>query len=119
MRLPVLAALRAFAVGLFRSRASLCLAHLTLRHPWVVDQQATHRPRLRWPDRLFWVWLPRRWSGWQATLVVVQPRTVIAWQQQRCRDHWRRLSQRGTSGLERTTGPHVAQDVPGVSHSKK
>jgi hypothetical protein len=70
MRLPVLSALRAFAVGPFRSRASLCLAHPALRHPWAVDQQATHRPRLRWPDRLFWVWLSRLWSGWQATLVL-------------------------------------------------
>ena len=34
MRLPVLSALLAFAVGRFRSRASLRLAHLALRHPW-------------------------------------------------------------------------------------
>ena len=30
MMLPVLSALLAFAAGLFRSRASLCLAHLSL-----------------------------------------------------------------------------------------
>jgi hypothetical protein len=39
MKLPVLSALLAFAVGLFRSRASLCLAHLARRHPWAVDHQ--------------------------------------------------------------------------------
>jgi hypothetical protein len=116
--LPVLSALRAFAVGLFRSRGSLCLAHLALRHQLAVYKQTAHRPRLRLPDRLFWVWLSRLWSGWQATLVFVQPRTVIAWQQ-RFRDHWRRLSQRGTSGLERTMVPNVSQDVSGVSHIKK
>jgi putative transposase len=36
----------------------------------------------------------------------VQPRTVIAWQQQRFRDHWRRLSQHRTPGR-----PVVAQEV--------
>jgi hypothetical protein len=70
MRLPVLSALRAFAVGPFRSRASLCLAHLALRHQLAVYKQTAHRPRLRLPDRLFWVWLSRLWSGWQATLVL-------------------------------------------------
>jgi hypothetical protein len=118
MMLPVLSALLAFAVGLFRSRASLCLAHLALRHQLAVYKQTAYRPRLRLPDRLFWVWLSRLWSGWQATLVFVQPRTVIAWQQ-RFRDHWRRLSQRGTSGLERTMVPNVSQDVTGISHIKK
>ena len=70
MRPPSSRLLRAFVVGPFRSRASLCLAHPALRHRWAVDQQAAHRPRLRWPDRLFWVWRSRRWSGWHATLVL-------------------------------------------------
>jgi hypothetical protein len=70
MMLPTLSALLAFAVGRFRSRAFLCLDNLALRHPLAVDQQAVLRARLRWPDRLFWVWRSRRWSGWQATLVL-------------------------------------------------
>ena len=45
MMLPVLSALLAFAVGLFRSRASLCLAHLALRHQLAVYKQTAHRPR--------------------------------------------------------------------------
>jgi putative transposase len=71
-----------------------------------VYQQTVHRPRLRWSDRLFWVGLSRLWSGWQAALAFVQPRTVIAWQQQRFRHHWRRLSQQGTPGR-----PAVAPEV--------
>jgi hypothetical protein len=106
MMLPTLSALLAFAVGRFRSRAFLCLDNLALRHPWAVDQQTVLRARLRWPDRLCWVWLSHLWSGWQATLAFVQPRTVIAWQRQRCRDHWRRLSQPGKPGR-----PAVAQEV--------
>jgi putative transposase len=39
-------------------------------------------------------------------LVFVQPRTVIAWQQQRFRDHWWRLSEQGTPGR-----PPVAEEV--------
>jgi transposase InsO family protein len=46
------------------------------------------------------------WSGWQQALAFVQPRTVIAWQKKRFRDHWRRLSQRGTPGR-----PAIAQEV--------
>jgi putative transposase len=103
---PVLSALLAFAMGFFRSRASLCLEHLALRHQLAVYRQTVHRPHLHWPDRLLWVWLSRLWSGWQATLAFVQPRTVITWQQQRFRDHWRRLSQQGTPGR-----PTVAQEV--------
>ena len=53
MRRPVLSALLAFAVGLFRSRACMCLENLALRHQLAVDKQTVHRPRLRWPDRLF------------------------------------------------------------------
>jgi putative transposase len=39
-------------------------------------------------------------------LAFVQPRTVIAWQRQRFRDHWSRLSQHGTPGR-----PTVAKEV--------
>jgi hypothetical protein len=38
------------------------------------------------------------WSGWQDVVVFGQPRTVVVWQQKRFREHWRRLSQRGTPG---------------------
>jgi hypothetical protein len=45
--LPVISALLAFVVGLFRSRASLCLEHVALRHQLAVYQQTVARPRLR------------------------------------------------------------------------
>jgi putative transposase len=71
-----------------------------------VYQQTVDRPRLRSTDRLFWAWLSRLWSGWQEALAFVQPRTVIAWQRQHFRDHWRRLSQRGKPGR-----PTIAKEV--------
>jgi putative transposase len=104
--LPVISTLLAFVADLFRSRASLCLENLALRHQLAVYQQTVHRPRLRPTDRLFWGWLSRLWPAWQDALAFVQPRTVIAWQRQRFRDHWRRLSQSGTPGR-----PAIAQEV--------
>ncbi len=106
MMLPVISALLAFVAGLFRSRASLCLEHLALRHQLAVYQQTVYRPHLRSTDRVFWGWLSRLWRGWPNALVFVQPRTVIAWQQQHFRNHWRRLSQQGVPGR-----PAVAKEV--------
>jgi putative transposase len=104
--LPVISALLACVAGLFRSRASLCLEHLALRHQLAIYKQTVHRPRLHATDRLFWAWLSRLWSAWQDALEFVQPCTVITWQRQRFRDHWRRLSQHGTPGR-----PPIAKDV--------
>jgi len=77
--LPVISALPAFVAGLFRSRASLGLEHLALRHQLAVYQQTVHRPRLHSSDRVLWAWLSRLWPGWRDALAFVQPRTVIAW----------------------------------------
>jgi transposase InsO family protein len=103
---PVISAVLALVVGLFRSRASLCLEHLALRHQLAVYKQTVHRPRLRSTDRVLWAWLSRFWPGWSDVLAFVQPRTVIAWQRQRVRDHWRQLSQQGTPGR-----PTIAKEV--------
>jgi transposase InsO family protein len=104
--LPVLSALLAFIAGLFRSRASLCLEHLALRHQLAVYKQTVACPRLRSTDWVLWAWLSRLWPGWHEALAFVQPRTVIAWQRQRFRDYWRRLSQRGMPGR-----PPMAKEV--------
>src|SRR6266571_4511778 len=95
---PVIAVLLAFVATWCRSSASLRLENLALRHQLAVYKRRVPRPRLRSSDRVFWAWLSRLWSGWQAALAFVQPRTVLAWQRKRFRDHWRRLSQQGKSG---------------------
>jgi putative transposase len=104
--LPVTTALFAFLASFCRSSTSLRLENLALRHQLAVYKQTVPRPRLRRADRLFWAWLSRLWAGWQEALAFVQPRTVLAWQRKRFRDHWRRLSQRGTPGR-----PAIAQDT--------
>jgi putative transposase len=103
---PVVSALITFIATLFRSNMALRLENLALRHQLAVYKQTVHRPRLRPTDRLFWAWLSRLWPRWHEALAFVQTRTVIAWQRQRFRDHWRRLSQRGTPGR-----PAIAKDV--------
>src|SRR5262245_29633825 len=103
---PVVSALLAFVGSLFRSRVSLHLEHFALRHQLAVYQHPVHRPRLHPADRLFWAWLSRLWPGWEGALAFVQPRTVITWQQQRFRDHWRRLTHHGKPGR-----PAMAKEV--------
>ena len=82
-----------------RSRASLQMEILVLRHQLAVYQRRSSRPRLRHADRVLWSWLSRIWSGWRGSLVIVQPRTVIAWQRRRFRGHWRRLSRPGRPAI--------------------
>src|SRR4029453_4012835 len=65
-----------------------------------------HHPQVRPSDRLFWACLSRLWAGWQQALAFVQPRTILAWQPRRFRDHWRDLSQQGTPGR-----PAMAKEV--------
>lgn len=103
---PVVSALLACLAAWFRSRRSMQLEILALRHQVAVYQRSVPRPRILPTDRLLWVWLAHLWSGWQAVLAFVQPRTVIAWQKQRFRDYWRRLSQRGKLGR-----PAVSKEV--------
>src|SRR5215813_6643380 len=104
--LPVVSALLGCTVTLCRSQAAVRLENLARRHQVAVYTQAIARPRLHPTDRLFWVWLSRLWSGWRNALAFVQPRTVMAWQRQRFRQHWRRLSQQGKPGR-----PRIAQEV--------
>jgi putative transposase len=95
---PVVSVLLAFLVSLFQSRRALHLKILALQPQVAVYQRSVPRPRIQPTDRLFWSWLSRLWAGWQDALAFVQPRTVIAWQHKRFRDHWRRVSQQGKLG---------------------
>jgi len=88
----------AFVHSLFRSRLSLQIEILALRHQLAVYQRTGARPRLRSADRLLWAWLSRVWSGWQDALVFVKPETVIAWRRRKFRQYWTRLSRSGRPG---------------------
>src|SRR5216683_3512921 len=83
---------------LFRSRLSLQVEIVALRHQLAVYQRSVRRPLLRPADRVLWSWLSRHWATWREALVFVQPETVIAWQRKRFRDHWTRMSRTGMPG---------------------
>ena len=84
--------------ALFRSRLSLQVEIVALRHQLVVYQRSVRRPHLRPADRILWSWLSRHWVAWREALLFVQPATVIAWQRKRFRDHWTRVSGAGKLG---------------------
>src|SRR5216684_4344512 len=50
----------------FRAHAVLQAEILALRHQLLVLQRSSrgHRLRLRWADRILWVWLSQLWNDW-------------------------------------------------------
>jgi len=78
--MSVLVSVLATFNGVLRSRASLHLEILALRHQLQVLQRSRpRRLRLATIDRWLWAWLSRSWGGWRTALVIVKPETVIAW----------------------------------------
>ena len=91
---------------LFRSRLSLQIEILALRHQLGVYQRTARRVRIQPADRILWAWLSRHWSRWREVLIFVQPETVIAWRRRRFREHWTKLSR-----PERPGRPVVSREV--------
>src|SRR5260370_42422300 len=81
-----------FSLGdCFRGRAVLQAEILALRHQVLVLHRSSrgHKLRLRWADRVLWVWLSRLWNDWRSGLLVVRPETVIAWERKGFLPYWR------------------------------
>jgi len=104
-----LATLFSMLTGILRSRASLQIENLALRHQLAVLRRTRRRPRIQPRDRVFWAWLSRVWSGWRESLVIVRPETVIAWRRRKFREHWAWLSRSGKPG--RPTVPREVRDL--------
>jgi hypothetical protein len=64
-----------------RCRHDLANENLALRQQLAVMKYQCRRTRLTDADCFFWVVLSRIWSGWYASLQIVQPVPVIRW-------HW-------------------------------
>jgi len=77
-----------------RSRRDLILENLALRQQLATVLQK-HQPRIRPADRLFWVLMRRFWSKWADTVIIVKPKTVIAWHRAGFSIYWRWLSRSG------------------------
>ena len=90
---PIVCALLLLVSTVIRSRFSLQLEIVALRHQLAVYQRTNKRPQISSGDRILWSWLACCWSGWRDALVFVQTGTVIAWQRKRFRDHWAQIEQ--------------------------
>jgi hypothetical protein len=75
----LLLALLSFLRATVRSRRALALENAALRQQLAVYHRTRNRIRLRSEDRIFWVLLRRLWPEWKRALIVVKPKTVIAW----------------------------------------
>jgi len=95
--------LRAVLLG----AATVALENAALRHQLAVLQRSIERPRLRRRDRIFWAWLARCWAGLRASLLIVQPATVLGWHRRGFRLYWRWRSR----GQARVGRPALARDV--------
>src|SRR6266849_7684768 len=101
--LHVLAAAASVA---FKSRATLQLENLALRHQLGVLRRSVKRPKLTSADRLFWTWLCEVWCNWRSALVIVKPETVIDWHRNGFRLFWTWKVRHGQPGR-----PAVPKDV--------
>jgi len=74
--------------GLLRSRRSLAIENLALRHQLAVYSASKIRPKLSDQDRKFWVWMSSLYKDWKSILVIVKPETVIAWHRRSYKYFW-------------------------------
>ena len=97
-------------------RALFCEFHS--RHQLTVLQRSVPRAKLKSADRFLWVLLLRCWSGWQRLLVIVQPRTFVAWHRAgwglRCRYlvHDRDTTFAALDGVLKTNELHILKTPP-------
>src|SRR5215813_14109471 len=83
----------AFAAAV-QPKALLIADNLCLRQQLVVLQRRKPRSRLEDVDRRFWILACRWFNGWQTSLLLVKPETVLRWHRQGWRRYRRWCSRR-------------------------
>jgi hypothetical protein len=71
---------------------------LAVRQQLNVLQRSVKRPKLTAADRFLWARLSQFWTGWRSALVIVKPKTVIAWHRKGFRMVWTWKVRRGQPG---------------------
>src|SRR5262250_46356 len=94
-------------VAVLRSRQELILENLALRQQLLALHTRRRRRRLSSLHKLFWIALRSRWSGWRRPLVLVKPRTVVAWHRAGFRLYWKWLSRARRVGGRKRVSPEV------------
>src|SRR6201987_1357354 len=116
-----LTTLLASLASIFRSRASLGLENLALRHQiGVLHRSAGKRLKLTSGDRLLWICLSRLWRDWRSALAIVKPETVVAWHRAAFRLFWTwkvRCGKPGRPVIFKRSPRSDSQDVPVESRS--
>jgi putative transposase len=93
----------------FRSRASLHLEVIALRHQLaVLNRSRRRRIRLTLADRLLWAWLSQAWRGWRSAVHIVTPDTVLGWHRRGFRLFWTWKSRHRTG---RPPASHEVRDL--------
>jgi putative transposase len=90
----------------FRSRVTLELENVALRHQLTVLKRSVRRPRLTPADRYLWVVLSCVWQNWRAALTIVRPET---WHRQGFRLFWTWRARHGKPG--RPPVPREVRDL--------
>ena len=90
----------------FKSRTTLLVENLALRHQLAVLRRSVKRPKLTSADRLLWAWLCKAWSDWRSSLLIVKPETVIGWHRKSFRLFWTWKVRRGRPGR-----PPVSKEI--------
>src|SRR3982074_979969 len=102
--ITILSALLSLLSFRLRSRASLELEVVALRHQVaVLRRQRSGRLRLFCTDRLLWVWLYRVWPRALQAMLLVKPATVVHWPRQGFRVYWRWRSRSRQIGRPKTS----------------
>src|SRR3981189_246183 len=106
LTLSALHVLVAAASSAFKSRATLHLENLALRHQLGVMCRSVKGPKLASADRRLWTWLCAVWSNWRSALVIVKPETVIGWHRKGFRLFWTWKVRHGQPGR-----PPVSKEI--------
>jgi hypothetical protein len=88
-------------VATFLSREDLILENMALRQQLLALHTKRPRRRLSAAHKLFWVALRRLWSGWKGSVILVTPRTVVAWHRAGFRMFGNGFHERGGGEAER------------------
>ena len=88
-------------------KALLIADNLCLRHQLLILQRRKPRPRPEDVDRRFWILAYRWFAGWQTSLLVIKPETVLRWHRPGWRTYWRRRSRRTGRAGRRPIAPEL------------
>lgn len=97
----------------FRSRASLELEVIALRHQLKIMRfHHSKNIRVAGEDRILWIFLYRIWSGVARVMMVVKPKTVIRWHREGFRYYWRWK-------CRSKPGPQIQVDIRDLAHKMR